>query len=87
MLHEHSLTREFVPYLTKKHTVFRVIIKVAEKLVIIRLTKNMILDLQNNFLHILVYMFCVITRSLLQHTDLNITEFLTEIPINSLWNT
>ena len=33
----HALcTRELVWYLTKKHTVFRVIIKVTEKLVIIR---------------------------------------------------
>ena len=35
-LYAHSLTREFVRYLTKKHTVFRVIIKVTEKLVISR---------------------------------------------------
>ena len=31
-----SYTRELVWYLSKKHTVFRVIIKVTEKLVIIR---------------------------------------------------
>ena len=31
-----SCTSELVWYLTKKHTVFRVIIKVTEKLVIIR---------------------------------------------------
>ena len=31
-----SCTRELVWYLTKKHTVFRVLIKVAEKRVIIR---------------------------------------------------
>ena len=31
-----SYTRELVWYLTKKHTVFRVIIKVTEKLVVIR---------------------------------------------------
>ena len=31
-----SYTRELVWYLTKKHTVFRVIIKVTEKLVIVR---------------------------------------------------
>ena len=37
-LYAHSLTREFVRYLTKKHTVFRVIIKVTEKLVISRRT-------------------------------------------------
>ena len=35
----HALcTRELVLYLTKKHTVFRVIIKVTEKLVISRQT-------------------------------------------------
>ena len=37
----------------------------------------MIINAQNNFLHNLVY--CVITRSFLNHTDLNITEFLPKI--------
>ena len=37
-LHAHGLTRELVWYLTKKHTVFRDIIKATEKLVIIRWT-------------------------------------------------
>ena len=35
-LYAYSLTREFVGYLTKKHTVFRVRIKVTEKPVISR---------------------------------------------------
>ena len=38
MVYAHSLPREFVRYLTKKHTVFRVKIKVTEKLVISRRT-------------------------------------------------
>ena len=33
-----SCTRELVWYLTKKHTVFRVIIKVTEKMILIGLT-------------------------------------------------
>ena len=37
----------------------------------------MIFNDQNDFLHILVRV--VITRSLLKHTDLNITEFLSKI--------
>ena len=37
-VYAHSLPRELVRYLTKKHTVFRVIIKVTEKLVISRRT-------------------------------------------------
>ena len=37
-VYAHSLPREFVRYLTKKHTVFKVIIKVTEKLVIHRRT-------------------------------------------------
>ena len=51
--------------LDEKSTVLRVIIKVTEKLVIIRIT--------NISTHFGVY--SVITRSLLKHTDLNFTEF------------
>ena len=36
----------------------------------------MIINAQNNFLHNLM---CVITRSFLKHTDLNVTEFLPKI--------
>ena len=39
----------------------------------------MIFNDQNNFLHILVRVVLFITRSLLKHTDLNRTEFLSKI--------
>ena len=75
----HMAQQEFLWYLTKKHTVFRVIIKVTEKLVLSRRT-----DIDNSSseqfsTHFGVY--CVIIRSLLKHTDLNITEFLTKITL------
>ena len=43
------------------------------------MNKYMIFNDQNNFLHILVRTCSVITRALLKHPDLNITEFLSKI--------
>ena len=46
------------------------------------MNNHMILYAQNNYLHTLVYVVtCVITRSFLKHTDLNITKFLPKILI------